>query len=99
MAGVYATGAGSEVHTSWVDWYRGPPGCARYLPSLPTLRRPGALEEFVLQGWAPSAPLIERDDLVTALGSCFADEIRIWLRARGYRVNEVRGAGTRREGV
>jgi len=25
---------------------------------------------------------------VTALGSCFADEIRIWLRARGFRVNE-----------
>ena len=26
--------------------------------------------------------------MVTALGSCFADEIRIWLRARGYCVND-----------
>lgn len=94
MAGVHATGAGKEVHTSWVDWYRGPPGCARYLPSLPTLRRPDALEEFVLQGWAPEMPLIGRDCLVTALGSCFADEIRIWLRARGYRVNEDFRRGT-----
>eukprot|EP00966_Prymnesium_polylepis_P157599 3642315-Prymnesium_polylepis.1 len=89
MAGVYATGAGKEVHTSWIDWYRGPPGCARYLPSLPTLRKADALEEYVLQGWAPEAPLIGNDSLVTALGSCFADEIRIWLRTRGYRVNEV----------
>lgn len=88
MAGVYATGAGDEVRTAWVDWYRGPPGSARYLPSLLTLREPRALEEFVLQGWAPGRPLIGRESLVTALGSCFADEIRLWLRARGFRVNE-----------
>jgi len=94
MAGVYATGAGKEVHTSWIDWYRGPPGCARYLPSLPTLRKADALEEYVLQGWAPEAPLIGNDSLVTALGSCFADEIRIWLRTRGYRVNEDFRRGT-----
>ena len=87
MAGVYAPGAGADVQTSYVDWYRGPPGCARYLPSLPALRAQGALERFILQGWAPSRPLVRRDGLVTALGSCFADEIRIWLRERGYPVN------------
>ena len=43
---------------------------------------------FVLQGWAPPAPPISRAKLVTALGSCFADEIRIWLRDRGYKVND-----------
>ena len=86
MAGVYAPGAGHEVQTAFVDWYRGPPGQARYMPSLSALRTD--LDRFVLQGWAPSAPPIHRDKLTTALGSCFADEIRIWLRAKGYRVND-----------
>ena len=87
VAGVYAPGAGDEVQTAFVDWYRGPPGQARYMPSLAELRTPSGLDAFVLQGWMPASPLIRRDRLVTALGSCFADEIRIWLRARGYRVN------------
>ena len=88
IAGVVAPGAGREVRTNWSDWYRGPPGQARYMPSLPELRAEHGLEGFVLQGWTPHAPLIRADDMVTALGSCFADEIRIWLRARGYRVND-----------
>ena len=33
-------------------------------------------------------------DQVTALGSCFADEIRIWLRDRGFRVNDDFRSGT-----
>mmetsp|Transcript_25337 Transcript_25337/g.81313 ORF Transcript_25337/g.81313 Transcript_25337/m.81313 type:complete len:358 (+) Transcript_25337:1131-2204(+) len=86
VAGVYAVGSGGEVQTAFVDWYRGPPGQARYLPSLAAVR--ADLESFVLQGWAPATPpLRRRDSMTTALGSCFADEIRIWLRARGYRVN------------
>jgi hypothetical protein len=94
MAGVVAPNAGTEVHTAWSDWYRGPPGQARYMPSLPVLRGPGGLEDFVLQGWMPSTPPIRTDRLVTALGSCFADEIRIWLRARGFRVNDDFRSGT-----
>ena len=54
--------------------------------TLATLR--ADLDAFVLQGWTPERPPIRRDKLVTALGSCFADEIRIWLRERGYRVND-----------
>ena len=54
MAGVVAPNAGKEVHTAWSDWYRGPPGQARYMPSLPVLRSAGGLEDFVLQGWMPS---------------------------------------------
>ena len=41
--------------TTYVDWYRGPPGQARYLPSLPALRSAGALDTFVLQGWVRSS--------------------------------------------
>ena len=50
MAGVVAPNAGKEVHTAWSDWYRGPPGQARYMPSLPVLRSARGLEDFVLQG-------------------------------------------------
>ena len=42
----------------------------------------------------PHTPPIRRDRLVTALGSCFADEIRIWLRDRGFRVNDDFRAGS-----
>ena len=89
VAGVCAPGSGDAVATSFVDWYRGPPGQARYAPpSLSALR--ADLEAFVLQGWTPESPLVGRggDELVTALGSCFADEVRLWLRARGYAVND-----------
>ena len=54
MAGVVAPNAGKEVHTAWSDWYRGPPGQARYMPSLPVLRSARGLEDFVLQGWTAS---------------------------------------------
>ena len=54
------------------------------MPSTATLR--SNLEAFVLQGWLPREPPIRRDRLVTALGSCFADEIRIWLRDKVRRV-------------
>ena len=37
MAGVVAPNAGTEVHTAWSDWYRGPPGQARYMPSTSPL--------------------------------------------------------------
>ena len=94
MAGVCAPGQGDDVTTAYVDWYRGPPGQARHMPSLVALRGPGGLEAFVLQGWMPASPPIRRDRLVTALGSCFADEIRIWLRSRGYRVNDDFRAGS-----
>ena len=86
VAGVYAAGAAREVRTQYVDWYRGPPGQARYMPNIATLR--ADLDTFILQGWTPTAPPICRDRLTTALGSCFADEIRLWLRAKGYRVND-----------
>ena len=93
MTGFCAPGTGDHVQTAYIDWYRGPPGRVRYMPALAALR--SDLEAFILQGWMPTAPPIQRDRLVTALGSCFADEIRIWLRARGYRVNEdFRSGGT-----
>jgi len=95
IAGVCAAGEGEAVSTQYVDWYRGPPGQARFMPGLTALRAPGGLESFILQGWMPRAPPIQRSRLVTALGSCFADEVRLWLRARGFLVNDdFRAAGT-----
>ena len=93
MAGLVAPGIGDDINVSYVDWYRGPPGQARYMPSLASLRSADGLESFILQGWTPPRPPIRKAALTTALGSCFADEIRIWLRQRGYRVNEDFRAG------
>ena len=66
-------------------WYRG--AGAKFVPSRPMLKEPGAVERFVLDGWLPPKPLIDRDTPVTAFGSCFASHVSKWLDARGYRVN------------
>jgi len=45
----------------------------------------GALvREHIVPGHAPSAPLLDRDDAVVTLGSCFAAELRDYLTSSGF---------------
>jgi GSCFA family len=46
--------------------------------------------EGVLEGWKPSAPLIDADTKVVAFGSCFASHFVLWLGDHGFN----RGART-----
>lgn len=77
-----------KVHESW---YRGP-HCNLY-PSKSALNEPGAIES-VLQGWAPTEPIIFKGDKVLAIGSCFAQHVRDQLAVRGYQV-----AGAKPDGL
>lgn len=87
VTGAVATG-NDAPRLAYADWYRGAPGECCHMPSLASLRDgEDGLERFVLHGWLPRTPPIRRDSRVTALGSCFADEVRIWLRERGIAVN------------
>ncbi len=40
----------------------------------------------ILDGWAPSEPIITSDSKITAFGSCFAANISDWLARRNFRV-------------
>lgn len=45
---------------------------------------PDFLENYVTKGWAPSQPVIDKSTRITALGSCFAENISAYLSAKGY---------------
>lgn len=65
-------------------WFRGEH--TNFIPSKEDLRQAAAFDEFVLHGWAPRAPFIDRDTPITAFGSCFAANISSYLGERRYAV-------------
>ncbi|RED18431.1 GSCFA domain-containing protein [Pontivivens insulae] len=80
--------SGSEFRT----WFRGEHTNA--LPHNHQFFRPGAIEKYVLKGWAPEEPFIDVNTQVTAFGSCFAANISNWLSKRNYNVlNKAADAG------
>jgi hypothetical protein len=66
------------------SWYRGE--STSFIPCKSDLRDEDAFKEFVLRGWAPPAPFIDRTTPITAFGSCFAAYISDHLAERGYSV-------------
>ena len=67
------------------SWYRGAhtnfiPTKAEIEPSEETVDR------FIMQGWAPAQPFINKSTPITAFGSCFAVYISRFLHKRGYSV-------------
>jgi len=66
------------------SWYRGPQ--TNFIPSKAELKEPDAAEKWVLQGWLPKTPFIDKQTPVTAFGSCFAHYLSDYLINRGYNV-------------
>ena len=73
----------SGRHTTW---FRG--NQTKRAPDQARLTSASAVEDWVLDGWLPDAPMIDRDTTVTAFGSCFAANISAWLSERNYRVSK-----------
>ena len=65
-------------------WFRG--DHTHFIPSKEDLRRATAFDDYVMTGWAPAVPFIERSDPIVAFGSCFAAAISDHLAAAGYAV-------------
>ena len=65
-------------------WFRG--DSTNFNPALNQIMQANAAEEFVLHGWLPDEPVIEKSTRVTAFGSCFAANISNWLSKRQYSV-------------
>jgi hypothetical protein len=64
------------------SWYRGEN--TNFIPSKAELREPNAVEHFVLHGWLPKAPFIDRHSRIASFGSCFAQYLTEHLHAAGY---------------
>lgn len=65
-------------------WFRG--DHTNFNPKLERLMAIDGAQEFVLKGWLPEKPLIQRSTQITAFGSCFAANISNWLSRRNFNV-------------
>ena len=74
----------SEGGEEFRTWFRGEH--TNFNPRLGQLMSVDGPENFVLQGWLPDEPLIDKTTRITAFGSCFAANISNWLSERNFRV-------------
>jgi hypothetical protein len=74
----------SEKGEEFRTWFRG--DHTNFNPKLDQIMAVDGPEKFVLHGWVPEAPLIDKSTQITAFGSCFAANISNWLSERNFRV-------------
>ena len=65
-------------------WYRG--DTCNFIANKVNLQEERALDKYVLYGWMPDKPFIDKKTNIVAFGSCFAVEIRKYLSKKGYNV-------------
>jgi hypothetical protein len=73
-----------EVQRMSDSFFRG--SKPQFHPEDRTLERDYAVDRFLMHGWAPRAPFMDRETPVVAFGSCFAKNISNYLHGRGYNV-------------
>ena len=66
------------------SWYRGKH--TNFIPCKAELQEPDAVDKYILAGWLPRRPFINKAVPITAFGSCFAAHISEHLLAAGYNV-------------
>src|SRR3954470_12431712 len=75
----------------WIEYdgyYR--PDDTKFFPSDLSREREydlGEINRWVLDGWLPGAPIITREKMITAFGSCFAYNVEAYLRERGFKTS------------
>jgi hypothetical protein len=75
---------GRDVAPAHFSWYRGEH--TNYNPTKVNLFEVAAIENYILKGWLPHRPFVDKTTPVVAFGSCFAGHISRYLRERGYNV-------------
>lgn len=73
-----------DVQTFNGSWYRGE--STNFIPSKKMLRADSAFRRFIIKGYEPPAAFIDKSTVVTAFGSCFAQNISKWLIKNDYNV-------------
>ena len=70
------------------SFYRG--DVVNYAPYRRDYAADNFLQHYILNGWMPDAPLLDRETKITAFGSCFASHITKHLMAIGYNTSQGR---------
>lgn len=65
-------------------WFRGEH--CNFNPTIANLRGQDSAYKHILAGWLPERPLIGPETRITAFGSCFAQNISMWLAERNFQV-------------
>lgn len=76
--------SGKDIQKFNGSWYRG--NSTNFIPSKKLLNQPNSIKEYILKGYFPSKPFIEKDTVITAFGSCFAQHITKHLISNGFNV-------------
>ena len=63
-------------------WYRGE-NC-NYHPRTVNFTEKEAIKNYILSGWLPEKPFITKKHVISTFGSCFAGNIDIALRKKGF---------------
>ena len=67
------------------SWYRGPH--TNFIPAkAETQATEDSVDQFIMRGWGPESPFVNKSTRITAFGSCFAQYIGNFLHRRGYNV-------------
>ena len=66
------------------SWYRGKH--CNFLPSKKFFSDDNFIKEYILNGFIPKQPLINKKDKIIAFGSCFAYHVSDFLSKKGYTV-------------
>jgi hypothetical protein len=67
---------------------------ANFMPWRRDMAKPSAIADFILKGWMPEEPFIDRDTNIVAFGSCFAGNVGRYLADLGFDVATQRPGRT-----
>jgi len=82
--GIIRVKSDEDLQTFNGSWYRGQ--STNFIPSKKMLDANSAFKRFIIKGYEPPAAFIDKSTVVTAFGSCFAQNISKWLISNGYNV-------------
>ena len=74
------------------SWYRGEH--CNFNPSKKAMLRKDAFDAFIVSGWKPARPFIDKKTSIIAFGSCFAVEITKFLSEKGFSIASSEAHGT-----
>ena len=77
--------SGNIKGVAHISWYRGKE-CS-FNPSISNLSEPNAICDYVLKGWLPDSPFLDKKTSITTFGSCFARHVAEYLEDRGYNIS------------
>lgn len=71
-----------------LKWYKG--NSTNFHPTRAFMQEPDAIDKYILSGWLPESPFIDKDTKLISFGSCFARELTGRLAAYGVRPFKIK---------